>query len=69
MRKHTAEEISAEENTELRYCIAVLSEVVLSGNERLQVHLDFMNAVGDIVTIEDVDDMGGSVRNYDLIDN
>ena len=31
-------------------------------HEKLQVHMDIMNAVGEIVTIEDVDDLGGSVR-------
>lgn len=33
----------------------------LRPNEQLQVHMDCMNAVGEIVSIEDVDDMGGSV--------
>lgn len=35
----------------------------LRPEEQLQVHMDCINAVGEIVTIEDVDDMGGSVRN------
>lgn len=34
----------------------------LRPNEQLQVHMDCLNAVGEIVSIEDVDDMGGSVR-------
>jgi hypothetical protein len=33
----------------------------LVGSERLQVHMDCMNALGQIVRIEDVDDMGGLV--------
>lgn len=36
-------------------------ELDLLSTEQLQVHMDCMNAVGEIVTIEDVDDMGGSV--------
>jgi hypothetical protein len=31
--------------------------------EQLQVHMDCVNALGDIVSIEDVDDMGGAVRH------
>lgn len=34
----------------------------LQPSEQLQVHMDCLNAVGEIVSIEDVDDMGGSVR-------
>lgn len=33
----------------------------LRPDEQLQVHMDCINAVGEIVAIEDVDDMGGSV--------
>ena len=36
--------------------------LLLRPHEKLQVHMDIMNAVGEIVTIEDVDDLGGSVR-------
>lgn len=36
----------------------------LRPHEQLQVHMDCLNAVGEIVTIEDVDDMGGSVIMY-----
>ena len=38
----------------------------LRGHEQLQVHMDCLNAVGEIVSIEDVDDMGGSVRRHSL---
>lgn len=34
--------------------------------EQLQVHMDCVNALGDIVSIEDVDDMGGAVRKHGL---
>lgn len=34
---------------------------LLAPSERLQVHMDCMNAAGDVVAIEDVDDMGGAV--------
>lgn len=37
------------------------SALRLRPEEQLQVHMDCINAVGEIVTIEDVDDMGGSV--------
>ena len=39
------------------------SSFALRPNEQLQVHMDCLNAVGEIVSIEDVDDMGGSVSN------
>lgn len=63
MRKHTSDEakMHAEDDSLLGYCTTALGDVTLTGQERLQVHLDLMNGVGDIVTIEDVDDMGGSV--------
>jgi len=35
--------------------------LLLKPHEKLQVHMDIMNAVGEIVSIEDVDDLGGSV--------
>ena len=41
---------------------ALVGGVVLRAPERLQVHMDCVNALGEIVAIEDVDDMGGSVR-------
>jgi hypothetical protein len=33
-------------------------------SERLQVHMDCMNALGQIISIEDVDDLGGSCWTY-----
>jgi hypothetical protein len=36
----------------------------LRHGEQLQVHMDCMNALGEIVSIEDVDDMGGSCWTY-----
>lgn len=38
--------------------------VKLSESEQLQVHMDCMNALGQIVKIEDVDDMGGQCLVY-----
>jgi hypothetical protein len=38
------------------------NDVRLEDSERLLVHMDCMNAFGQIVKIEDVDDMGGQVR-------
>ncbi len=38
-----------------------LDNVVLHSGERLKLHMDCMNAYGQIITIDDVDDMGGSV--------
>lgn len=37
------------------------SNIPMSGKEFLQVHIDCMNSVGEIITIDDVDDLGGSV--------
>ena len=31
--------------------------------EQLQVHMDCLDALGEIVSIEDVDDMGGAVQH------
>jgi hypothetical protein len=42
-------------------------EFVLRPSEQLQVHMDCANAVGEIVSIEDVDDMGGSVSIMPVI--
>jgi hypothetical protein len=39
----------------------VLNSICLEDSERLLVHMDCMNAFGQIVKIEDVDDMGGQV--------
>jgi hypothetical protein len=39
----------------------LLPDLTLLASERLQVHMDCMNATGEIVAIEDVDDMGGAV--------
>ncbi len=38
-----------------------VKDVKLKSNERLQVHMDCMNAHGQLVEIEDVDEMGGQV--------
>ena len=40
-----------------------LNSVVLLPGERLKLHMDCMPAYGPIITIDDVDDMGGSVRS------
>lgn len=42
-------------------------ELILQSNEKLQVHMDCINSIGEIVAIEDVDDMGGSVSIYIFI--
>lgn len=42
-------------------CLKHLLTSLVTG-EWLQLHMDCMNAFGEIVGIEDVDDMGGSVR-------
>ena len=42
----------------------VLNSVCLENSERLLVHMDCMNAFGQIVKIEDVDDMGGQVALF-----
>lgn len=34
----------------------------LVGEEKLQLHIDCMNALGEIVSLEDVNDLGGAVR-------
>lgn len=36
----------------------------LQGDERLQLHIDCMNALGEIVSLEDVNDLGGAVRIF-----
>ncbi len=41
--------------------ISLLNSIRLESSEKLLVHMDCMNALGQIVKIEDVDDMGGQV--------
>ena len=41
-----------------------LRNVLLMGQEYLQVHMDCVNAHGSVVTIEDVDDLGGTCWTY-----
>lgn len=36
--------------------------VQLLPHEKLQIHMDCLNALGEIVNVDDVDDMGGVVR-------
>lgn len=33
----------------------------LQGEEKLQLHIDCMNSLGEIVSLEDVNDLGGAV--------
>ncbi len=44
--------------------ISRLWNTTLSNTEQLHVHMDCMNALGQIVKIEDVDDMGGQCWTY-----
>lgn len=37
--------------------------VQLQSHEKLQIHMDCLNALGEIVNVDDVDDMGGVVSN------
>lgn len=41
-----------------------LNNVVLLPGERLKLHMDCMNAYGQIITIDDVDEMGGTCWTY-----
>lgn len=41
--------------------LAALWDTTLERSQQLQVHMDCMNALGQVVKIEDVDDMGGQV--------
>lgn len=36
----------------------------LVGDEKLQLHIDCMNALGEIVSLEDVNDLGGAVSRF-----
>jgi len=60
-------ELSAEDNSFLSGLEALyastagLSEVVLQPQEQLQVHMDCLNALGEVVSVDDVVDMGGTV--------
>lgn len=50
---------------ELQYPAGLdLEAVGLVGQERLQVHMDCVNALGKVVTIDDVDDAGGCCWTY-----
>jgi hypothetical protein len=41
------------------------ASVELLAHEKLQIHMDCMNAVGEIITVDDVDDLGGAVSWID----
>ena len=41
-----------------------LQDVVLLPGETLKLHMDCMNSYGQIITIDDVDEMGGSVSRF-----
>ena len=41
--------------------VAKDNDMYLHPHEKLQLHMDCLNALGEIVTVEDVDDMGGVV--------
>jgi hypothetical protein len=43
-----------------------LQEINLFPHEKLQLHMDCLNALGEIVTVDDVDDMGGVVSFFYL---
>ena len=38
-----------------------LSPLVLQSHERLQIHMDCMNALGEVITADEVDELGGAV--------
>ena len=40
------------------------ASIQLLANEKLQIHMDCMNAVGEVITVDDVDDLGGAVRAF-----
>lgn len=56
------EGVSIFEQEQWRSLALHATQWALRPSEQLQVHMDCLNAVGEIVSIEDVDDMGGSVR-------
>ncbi len=41
--------------------------VQLQSHEKLQIHMDCLNALGEIVNVDDVDDMGGVVSKTKLL--
>lgn len=38
--------------------------IQLMAHEKLQIHMDCMNAVGEVITVDDVDDLGGAVSSF-----
>lgn len=38
----------------------------LRGEEKLQLHIDCMNALGEIISLEDVHDLGGAVSVFEF---
>jgi hypothetical protein len=45
-------------------CLGLDKVFLNSNSEQLQVHMDCLNGIGETITIEDVDEMGGSVFNF-----
>ncbi len=46
---------------------AALESINLFPHEKLQLHMDCLNALGEIISVNDVDDMGGVVRDVEII--
>jgi hypothetical protein len=40
------------------------SSVELLGHEKLQIHMDCMNSIGEVITVDDVDELGGAVSLF-----
>ncbi len=64
--KNTVKDYGYENIQDYHNLVHLLDGTVLDtdAGERLQVHVDCMNALGKVVTIEDVDDMGGQCYVY-----
>ncbi len=38
--------------------------IQLLPHEKLQIHMDCMNSIGEVITVDDVDDLGGAVSTH-----
>jgi hypothetical protein len=56
---HSPLQDGQQQTTQQEGCWGALPTLLSS--ERLQLHMDCMNALGQVISIEDVDDLGGSV--------
>jgi hypothetical protein len=53
--------MSIEDSAFIVFVQSLRQHTKLSATEKLNIHLDCMNSLGQVITVDDVDDIGGAV--------